>query len=553
MVKTEKQRRALPPRELCAEETLVLFAVDSNSPPIDDDIFQSVFQNLTYDLPTNIWFGSWKVLRVPSLIIELPAREGDLPRLPPQVMDEMQAWIDKQAHLDALKLVRMHELTEVSAYAFVICVSEMESKPEPASFRIGDREIREGDSLSPEEAEEFIQALISQTPGPVTLAGTDESTGSTVSTRVEDWSDFVKGPETNAQARANHVASLQDKGYLAFEERTPGKLELRTPYRGLTRQYFIDFDSFTRCQDVPDRYLSLVSSGPVCFISHRWESLSHPDPKGNQFQIVKDFIRDNEPELIWYDFSCMPQQPRTAAQETAFRDSLRDLNSLVMMSQFVSIITEDYISRAWCYYEWIVSTLLPVEPRIDICRAGFDADYDPLISDLVLQGRHSELRVTDQRDMPYIQELLRAGVELFKTLALAVTLSVLNKFGFDFGVGIASRFAPQIDFAQLWMIWQMLAGSSMHSGIKLPDLIKKDRLERILEDRHEDFGTHARIYQGLPELSKTQLDLRIVEQRSQDHLLNLLAEARRLGPVPAAYTTLALLQLVYSFAAAPKQ
>jgi hypothetical protein len=231
-----------------------------------------------------------------------------------------------------------------------------------------------------------------------------------------------------------------------------------------------------------------------------------------------------------------------------FGDSIRDLNSLVMGSDFLSIETEDYITRAWCYYEWVVSNLFSCGPSIRIRPQNVDTDYYPFVTKLVLEDKHPHLTVTLPEDILKIERLLTAGVEMFKTLALGVTLSVLNKFGFSFGVGIASSFAKEINFGELWMIWQVLAASSNHSGITLTHLLNRDRLVLILRERQEQLGTHARIHRELARLSNAPLDLRIVEQDSQAHLLDLLAEVRRLGPVPTAYTTLALLMLVYSFA-----
>jgi hypothetical protein len=44
------------------------------------------------------------------------------------------------------------------------------------------------------------------------------------------------------------------------------------------------------------------------------------------------------------------------------------------------------------------------------------------------------------------------------------------------------------------------------------------------------------------------LDLRVVEQAGQDRLLALVAEAKRLGVVPSAYSTLAIITLMYTLA-----
>jgi hypothetical protein len=415
-------------------------------------------------------------------------------------------------------------------------------------FRIGGIDLREGQSISPAEAEELVRSILSGTPGPVTFQTKDATTGSSVSAVVNEWSDFTDGPRRNEEAWRSQTARLQEKGYLAFRLGTSGEVECKTAYRALTAQYFQDFKLFQRCQEIPDRYFRPVSSAPTWFVSHRWVSLRHPDPLGMQFRMLKQISQTDDTKLIWYDFCCIPQKSKKKSEIALFRESVQNLNSLVMATDFISIISDDYITRAWCYYEWIISQLLCRGVRASIRREDDPADYDPLMNELVLDGKIPKLHVTKSGDMPCVENLLVAGVEMFKTLAIMVTFDVLNQFGFKFGVGIASRFVDRVDFGRLWLMWQVLAGSSNHSGIKLPHLLNNKRLEDILRERHERFGTHARLYQELGVLSKRSLDMRILEQSSQVHLLSLLARARRLGPVPATYTTLAIVNLVYSLA-----
>jgi hypothetical protein len=421
------------------------------------------------------------------------------------------------------------------------------SKADP--FRIAGKELREGQVLSEQEAEELIQNILSDTRGPIILRAQDAASDVSVRSRVENWSDFTTGPRRNKEARERQVSELQAKGYLSLQTGKAAELEYRTAYKALTGQYFGDFNEFHRHQEIPPGYLQPASIGNTVFISHRWKAAQHPDPNGDQFRILRHFVQQYEVRSIWYDFSCVPQPPRTGSDVTLFRDSVRDLNTLVMGSDFLSIETEDYMTRAWCYYEWIVSHLFSCGRSIRIRAENVETDYYRLVTKLVLEGERPHLTATLNEDMPQIDQLLFAGVEMFKTLALSVTLSVLNKFGFSFGVGIASRFAKEINFTEFWTIWQVLAASSDHSGITLTHLLNQDRLEHILRDRHERLGTHGRMHRELSRLSNLALDLRLVEQDSQNHLLEILAKVRRLGAVPAAYTSLALLTLVYSFAA----
>lgn len=425
-----------------------------------------------------------------------------------------------------------------------------QTKPDPpSSIRIGGKDLHPGQTLSLAEAEELMQRILQDTEGPVTIEQTDASSGLSSRVSVDKWADFAEGPKTNSESHSALAVDLQAKGYLAFRQDQSGRIEYETPFRALTPQYFREAERFVRCQDVPGRYLRPISpQGQTWFVSHRWLTPSHPDPSGEQFRLLQRFLMTLEADSIWYDFSCLPQEPLSTSERSLFRESVKNLNSLVIASNFLAIPTADYMTRAWCYYEWAVAELLCTGKRAITTQTGTTGAVDEQLKSLVLEGMVPQLNVTQNADMPAIEALLLDGVRMFKTLALTVTLEVLNDFGFAFGVGIAARFAERMDFSRLWIIWQVLAGSSQHSGIRLPELLNKERLKSILLERHEHLGTHAKMFQQLKGLAQTHLDMRIVEQQSHEHLTSLMVGAQRAGVTPSAYTPLALITLVYAVA-----
>lgn len=91
-------------------------------------------------------------------------------------------------------------------------------------------------------------------------------------------------------------------------------------------------------------------------------TLAHPDPGRTQFEIVREFVRRHQADGIWYDYSCMPQEPHSSADQQLFADSLRHMNSLIVTTNFLSIESDDYFSRAWCYYERIIWDSKQVKP-----------------------------------------------------------------------------------------------------------------------------------------------------------------------------------------------
>ena len=132
----------------------------------------------------------------------------------------------------------MRELTDIDAYVIVIHVDEDELQSEMPSakgkeiqsVKVGGKEYHKGQTMSPEDAEELFQKLISENPGPLNIHTEDASTGSKVTTRVDNWSDFTGGPRINADIMEQHVIGLQQKGYLlSIKTRVMGwNLEHRT-------------------------------------------------------------------------------------------------------------------------------------------------------------------------------------------------------------------------------------------------------------------------------------------------------------------------------------
>ena len=58
-----------------------------------------------------------------------------------------------------------------------------------------------------------------------------------------------------------------------------------------------------------------VRAGELCAVSHRWEAPDVPDGHGVQFAALRKYLKANETvKYVWYDYWCMPQDERTAAE-----------------------------------------------------------------------------------------------------------------------------------------------------------------------------------------------------------------------------------------------
>jgi len=148
----------------------------------------------------------------------------------------------------------------------------------------------------------------------------------------------------------------------------------------LNGAYFVEQTEFRRFQDIKSRYFSKNPRTPI-FLSHQWETPDHPDPHAYQFRVAKhliDRLRKKSyvtvPETwswlgsrdaldwdmvgIFYDYSCLPQNPRTAEEENIFQRHLREMHQLVSRCATLVIPSKDYLKRSWCNFESQVSFLM---------------------------------------------------------------------------------------------------------------------------------------------------------------------------------------------------
>jgi len=162
--------------------------------------------------------------------------------------------------------------------------------------------------------------------------------------------------------------------------------------------------SLRRCQDIDPRVLRPIGTFRHCiFVSHRWEAKDTPDPEGKQLALLHRLFTEVEnlamgltgfetpmvaqqgPVIaahilfrticsgeagaeakaaeydllehigVWYDFSCLPQAPRSAAEDDVFARAMQDLPGLLADPKVTTLILrwegDDYRSRAWCFAE----------------------------------------------------------------------------------------------------------------------------------------------------------------------------------------------------------
>ena len=103
----------------------------------------------------------------------------------------------------------------------------------------------------------------------------------------------------------------------------------------------------------------VFSDSPCVFVSHRWQSPTHPDPDGAQTATILDRLNQvDEPEVyLWIDYCCLPQRgsrPSSRTDAEQLQIGLRRLPEIVKSCDLMILHSPDYLSRAWCYSELFV-------------------------------------------------------------------------------------------------------------------------------------------------------------------------------------------------------
>lgn len=90
-------------------------------------------------------------------------------------------------------------------------------------------------------------------------------------------------------------------------------------------------------------------------VSYIWSSPEHPDEDGSQADSLRKFLT-NSPHilLVWIDWCCLPQMPRSPSETVEFQTGLSRVNMIYLSCGVLKIINSQYLSRFWPQFEaWL--------------------------------------------------------------------------------------------------------------------------------------------------------------------------------------------------------
>ena len=96
-------------------------------------------------------------------------------------------------------------------------------------------------------------------------------------------------------------------------------------------------------------------SQAVLAVSHRWEDKENPDPEGIQYAELMRYLKDRPGiELVWIDYSSMPQGKRTDEEKSEFKLMLPNINLIYLSAHVLIMMDSSYYSRFWTLFEaWL--------------------------------------------------------------------------------------------------------------------------------------------------------------------------------------------------------
>ena len=236
----------------------------------------------------------------------------------------------------------------------------------------------------------------------------------------------------------NDFESIAIDGFINEEKaRVDAEKEKARFSDALKDVFYLSASSFADLERLPAFDKSILSKDPQgakYFVSHRWLSKEHPDPKGQHLAFLKLHARDHPDAHYWVDYCCLPQ-PRLSSDSKLFDKTLPKLISIQSEASTLAIFDEQYLERLWCHVEHYIGVLFS-QANFGTTRRTIEylgnaaVDMREIVESVQMlrEPAWDKLRVTKDSDTPFIKEnwrflanilkfqLVDRFVELFSTL-----------------------------------------------------------------------------------------------------------------------------------------
>lgn len=99
-----------------------------------------------------------------------------------------------------------------------------------------------------------------------------------------------------------------------------------------------------------------VTRNECFFVSHFWDSPDNPDPDGKYLQLMQADLRMQPWSYIWVDWTCLPQEPRSEAENGYFLRGLQTMSGIIRNCGFMWWYPP-FDARMWILFEVAEYTL----------------------------------------------------------------------------------------------------------------------------------------------------------------------------------------------------
>jgi hypothetical protein len=152
-------------------------------------------------------------------------------------------------------------------------------------------------------------------------------------------------------------------------------------------------------------------------VSHFWRSKDDPDPDSQYLRLLQGDLAQQEWSYIWVDWTCLPQHPRTEAEERYFRRGLETMPAIIRNSGFVYYYPP-FEPRLWILYEVAEYSLTCTDPCLPTPDIQRFAEH---VNEMLRDGVRSTLdrhgyRCSYDWDQRFLTSWLEVLVLLRKTL-----------------------------------------------------------------------------------------------------------------------------------------